>query len=705
MKKRKVIFLIILVIVATVFYLNRKSNTESKAVENMYKSENGISYISKMDKDYVYIYKDGEFQKEFIKGINLGSGKPGAFPGELAITKQQYKKWLIQIGEMNVNSIRVYTILKPEFYEAFYEYNKEAKSPIYLFQGVWINEDDLFKINDAHDSVIKEGFKNDIKSAIDIIHGNSILPKKPGFAYGVYEKDISSYVLGFIMGLEWDPSFIINTNQKNSNKTSFQGKYLYTENSSPFESFLCEALDYAADYETDKYKSQRALSTINWPTTDVLNHPNEPYINEDSVSLNVENIKKRDNFLPGLFASYHIYPYYPDFMVYDKKYSSFKDENGKINTYKAYLKDIKKEHTMPIIVAEFGVPSSRGITHENEYTGQNQGFIEETEQGEMDKSMLNDIFDEKYAGAIVFTWQDEWFKRTWNTMNLDIPGRRPYWGNAQTNEQQFGVLSFDGGEGTPPCQVDGDTSEWKDEKPITEGEGLKVYVKSDEKYLYIMADSKDISGNTLLLPIDTIENQGLNNFTGLNASFDKGADFVILIDGENSKILVHSIYDVFNFEYYNKEFIQSKEDKFNPIYLCINREMYLPEDKITVPLKKVETGKLKIGNGNPKSEEYNSLTDYSIKEDKIEIRIPWAILNVMDPSTKMIMGDLRKGKITPIEIKGIAVGGNIIKDGKEISKANMNMYSYEKWDLPKYNERLKKSYYILQDAFKNIEVR
>ena len=38
---------------------------------------------------------------------------------------------------------------------------------------------------------------------------------------------------------------------------------------------------------------------------------------------------------------------------------------------------------------------------------------------------------------------------------------------------------------------------------------------------------------------------------------------------------------------------------FDSIFLCLNRELYLPVDKKTLPFSKYETGKLKFGNGNP----------------------------------------------------------------------------------------------------------
>lgn len=677
-----------------------------------YKDKDGVSYISMVDNKYFYIYKYGKWQKEFIKGVNMGAAKPGSFPGDLAVTKEEYLKWFEYIGKMNANTIRVYTILKPAFYDALYEYNRKSAKPIYLMQGVWINEDDIANLKNAYNPKIIDGFKSDIKKTIDVLHGKAVISPEPGNASGIYTKDISPYVNGWILGLEWDPNFVQETNNKNQQKTVYTGKYLYSETASPFEAWLAQMGDYAIQYESEKYNMQRPLSFVNWPTTDVLKHPNEPLEQEDMVAINPNHIRAKADFKPGLFASYHIYPYYPDFMNYEKEYTSFKDSNGKVNTYEAYLKDLIKEHTMPVLVAEFGVPSSRGMTHQNIYTGFNQGDIDEKTQGEMDTSMLQDIYKEGYAGGLVFTWQDEWFKRTWNTMDFDLPDRRAYWSNPQTCEQEFGLLAFDPGEKKSTVYVDGDISDWKNEKPLVTSDAMKLYVKSDEKYIYLRANVKDfdINKDKVIIPIDTIPGQGSSSIKDLGLNIPDGTDFVIVIDGKNnSRVLVDSYYDSFYYMYSNLKLVDKNpryEVKnsgiFNPIYLCLNRGLYLPQDKKTIPFSKYETGKLFYGDGNPSDKDYNSLSDLNINGENIEIRIPWQLLNIMDPSSKQAIGNLYENGIKPIDIGDINFGTVVLKDGKVISSKNVGSYSWKKWNMPTYHERLKPSYYILEEAFKEI---
>ncbi|MFT5873963.1 MAG: hypothetical protein ACI8WT_002923 [Clostridium sp.] len=684
-------------------YFSKTSNKPAMFTDN-----DSIQYMSKVDSNYFYIYKDNMWQKEFIKGVNIGAGKPGYFPGEFGVTKEDYLRWFKYISDMNSNTIRVYTILKPDFYNALYEYNINTDKPLYLIQGVWINEVNIIKYKDAYNPEIENNFKKDIEMTIDVLHGNKIIKKSPGYAYGIYEKDLSPYVLGYILGIEIDPELVATTNINNKDKVKFDGKYLYSADASPFENFLCEAGDNCIDYETKNYKMQRPVSFTNWPTTDVLSHPNEPFPSEDAVTVNTENIKKKDTFKTGLFASYHIYPYYPDFMNYQKEYINFKDENGKIDTYKAYLNDLKKKHSMPVLVAEFGVPSARGKAHDNIYMGFNQGNVSEKAQGEMDAFLMSDIYEEGYAGALVFAFQDEWFKRTWNTMELDLPERRAYWNNQQTNEQHFGLLAFDSGEKESPCYVDGDVLEWEGSVPVSENNGTQLYVKSDEAYVYLMAKSSkfNFDVDNLIIPIDTLQNQGNLSYKG--AKFNKAADFIISINGKgNSQILVDPYYDSYQYIYgeklnlipQNEGYDIKNNGRFGPMYLCLNKPIYLPEDKVKKPISRYETGKLHYGNGNPKSSEYNSLSDFCVKDNVVEIRIPWQLLNVMDPSAKMIMNDFHVDGIKPIKTEGIYAGAYILNDNNTSLNMEMNFYSWNPWEIPIYHERLKQSYYILKEAF------
>jgi hypothetical protein len=231
-----------------------------------------------------------------------------------------------------------------------------------------------------------------------------------------------------------------------------------TAQASPFEKWLAEMVDYVAQQES-LYGWQHPLTFTNWVTTDPLTHPGEPIFQEDLVSVDPTHIQAK-NWDAGYFASYHVYPYYPDFFRCDKDLHHVKNKSGQIDTYQAYLQKLKAYHkNMPIMVTEFGVPASLGTAHSGNL-GRNQGGHTEKQQGKINAQLLHEIYDEGYSGAILFVWQDEWFKKTWNTMKYELPeDRRAYWLNVLTNESLFGVLGmYPSKEGV--LTMDGDASDW-----------------------------------------------------------------------------------------------------------------------------------------------------------------------------------------------------------------------------------------------------
>lgn len=697
------------------FYTKKKEKDSSAGgAESYTDNQTGISCRFKAEGDYFYIYESGDWKQMFMRGVNIGATEPGLFPGDLTISYDTYYRWFGYISEMNCNCIRIYTLMPPQFYQALGDFNKKAKNKLYLYQGIWVNEEDIERLSDtyAENEKILNDFTTDAVNLVNVIHGKAKIAETAGEAYGTYNTDVSPWLVGWIIGIEWDPNFVINTNNQHPDKKDYDGEYLYTQTASPFEAFLCRVGDALIKHEAKTYKFQVPLAFSNWITTDPLTHPNEPHFDEDKTTVNTENVKCR-NFGPGMFASYHIYPYYPDSLNYQEDYLEYTDDSGKVNTYEAYLEDLKLAHTVPIIVAEFGIPTSRGMGHES-VMGYNQGMVDETAQGAMLIDMLGSIENAKYAGGIVFTWQDEWFKRTWNNVMLDIADRRPYWSNIQTTEQCFGLLAFDPGKESMAAYVDGDVSEWRNTKPtVTTAQG-KLYIKSDERYLYIMLDAGnyDFEKDTLLIPINTIADQGNLKAAQYNAEFDTAADFLIYINGkDNSHIYVDRYYDAFNYYFLESKKlsdIKAEENAgvknsgmFDIMRLCYGYNLTVKGTNQVVPDKAYETGKLRYGNGNPKAQEYKSLSDFYFKNGKLEIRIPWQLLNVMDPSGKQQISDFRKTQVISPQAYQSFDFGFAYRTGTESLKITLGgSYEYNGWNTPTWHERLKPAYYELQNYFK-----
>ena len=113
--------------------------------------------------------------------MNLGVTVPGHAPGELAPTRKDYDRWLDGMQDLGVRVVRVYTILRPRFYEALAAHNRRhPKTPLYFIQGVWIPEEDFLRTKNAY--AVTAEFDREIAGAVDVVHGDATLRPRRGHA-------------------------------------------------------------------------------------------------------------------------------------------------------------------------------------------------------------------------------------------------------------------------------------------------------------------------------------------------------------------------------------------------------------------------------------------------------------------------------------------------------------------------------------------
>jgi len=662
------------------------------------------------------------FESLTVSGINLGMAKPGAFPGQAAITREEYDRWLAAIGEI-ANVVRTYTIHPPAFYRALAAYNETATDPLLLLQGTWVTTADLLDAGDATE--LSATVDRELQRTVDVIHGETTLPERPGHASGTYDANVSDATLGLLFGIEWPPEVVVETNEAGSPGT-LDGQFLRAEDASPFERWLGGRLDTAVAYETETYGVQRPTAFVNWVTTDPLDHPYEPFENEDLVGVDPDALTATDAYLAGTFAAYHAYPYYPDLLNETPSYVDYVDHRGEPNSYAGYLNDLVDATDHPVVVAEFGVPSSRGIAHRHVH-GRDQGRHTETTQGEMVVAMYEDILQAGCAGGVAFSWQNEWFKRTWNLDARSVPGRRPFWSNVETPEQRFGLLAFDPAE---ELSLDGSAEDWTDGRHASatgdrdansrtleavrvahdyEGLGVRLEFASDGAAI-------DWGTTNALVTVGLTGGQTSLPF-GLDATVP--ADFVVRLAGpDESRVLVESSYDAFAREFggiagLDLDAYRTGEAGFVPVREPINLGYTVPPTEEQVPFEAVETGQLRYGVGNPDAVQYDSLADVYAAPDGsvVELRLPWVLLNVADPSSKRRIAtdwaagldvttfdDIDVGAATyapdrsdPARIDRAAPG----VDGRELETIE---YEWDTWNRPDYVERLKESYEVIRRA-------
>lgn len=692
-----------LIVIALLFMISYQKHYSNK-LDTHAESLSDYSRIVKTENKEIKLYKNDQWETIKIKGVELSSFKPGYGRFETTTPKEEVLNWLAKIDKMNANVIKIPYIQPPSFYSAIYEYNLNRKEPLYIIHEIMLDEKAVLKNYNAFDGEILKKVKKDIKKTINVVNGQALIINNKRSHRGLYLKDISKYNLGFIIGTNTNPEIVTLTNEQHVDKTSYDGEYFSIKDSSAFEVFITEVLDYSANYEVKKYKRSSLLSYMTTAETDSFEYKHESNLTK-YADVNIEKITSKED---NLFVSYRYHPSSLDFLDYEYEDPS-SNESEDISTVSKHLDRLTDFYKNPLVISDTGISSSRAKSKVNQSDGYDRGGFSEKEQGERLVQLLGNIYSTSAAGAIVSSWQDDWTRLTSFSLVQDYldENASSYWQDLQSSDESFGFIKFESGKKEDKIYIDGDFSEWNDIKAISNEDGLKLKVKADLTNLYILVEKKNWSLNeeVLYLGMNTTPLSGSKNWEK-EAEFASEVDFIIKLQGYNeSRVVVNDRSNLFNyvFKYYaniiEKETkVPAKDsDHFEAIYLLNRKKFYLKDSNKVIPPIYYETGKLTYGIDNPENKEFNSKADFNKEGDRTEIKIPWSLLNIKNPMNKKSFGDFYlDGVNSQIDMNQIGFSMNYKGKKEEIITKEA---IYDMGNLKKlgYFERLKDSYYIVKD--------
>jgi tetratricopeptide (TPR) repeat protein len=714
--------------------------------------------VARAGADYLEVPSGGRFTPLFVKGVNLGVALPGRFPAEFPEDVATYRGWLDQIATMGANVVRLYTLLPPAFYQALLDHNRsiqDGRGRLWLVQGVWteLPEEDRYD-----DPAFEGAFREEMERIVDVLHGNIAVARRPGHAFGLYRHDVSDMTLAWILGREWEP-FSVEAYDASHPARRFSGRYFTLAEGTAMEAWLASQMDHVTAYEAGRYGVMRPVAFTNWPTLDPLRHPTEATKSEereiagrlglpfearavreydnDGVGIDANRIRPTLDAAAGQFASYHAYPYYPDFMNVDPLYLRARDRLGP-NNYAGYLADLRRHHTgMPVLISEIGVPTSRGVAHVQPQ-GFHHGGHNEISQGEIDARLMENIHEARCAGGILFAWLDEWFKKNWLVMEFEVPPERnPKWLNALDAEQNYGLLAARPGTTGPRILLDGKGDDWsgstilaKSESAAADGTGIRLTAlraAHDEGYFYLRLDvagwdagpdgAPDWDRARFLVGIDTYgEKEGDHRFPKRILEAPTGMEFMLDLTGEKtSRILVDTPYDLGSHRY-NRPYrsVPNDDGVFIEIKVETNRRR-VGRDGTVYPETVHDLSPLVSGTTDPNAPGYDDLADWSAnaRAGMIEVRLPWGLLNVTDPSSRRVVDDppAFRDEVGTRVTEGFRLYAAAVDpgDGRVLSTlperdeagrlaaAPGDLYVWKGWEEPTYHTRLKRSYFILKE--------
>lgn len=704
---------------------------------------------------------DGSYKPIFVKGMNLSVALPGKHPSEFPHDVKTYLDWLDGISEMNCNAVRVYTIHPPEFYDALLQHNTaHPEKALWLVQGVWVEPPPAYNYLDP--AYLDEVYLN-LRNAVNVIHGRADFSDRPGWTGGRYKSDVSPWMLAWLIGREWEPDDIEGFHKLRPDYTSFKGTLVSCPQGDPIECWFANICDYGVTYESQQYNVQHPVAFSSWPPTDPLSHMSESNLEDeadvataeaegrtdvfsnDSVNITCKHFASEPGFKAGIYASYHIYPYWPDFIDNEPAYHQVNDRFGP-STYMGYLKDLKAYYNdRPLLIAEYGLPNGPLSAHMQSMGWSHGGLSEEQVAHELPR-MTYDIYDSGCAGGVVFAWINEWFKKVWLWAEFYNPYEdRRLWYNMYDPEKNYGMLAYLPGANGPTCTLSGNDAEWAaaDTRPgqsvaVADGAPVvdSVQVMHDEGFLFVRIALKNFSDwnfeqNGIYLGLDVLgDDLGNTAWPGpLALASDRGLEEVVHFSGGQARLLqteTFRFWEPYRVSYSKNlqisevqpHLLEAEENRwswFEPAVQTNRRRV--GRDGTVYPEKSVALNPLPRGSLVP-GPEYSSQAVWNVSSASgaIEIRIPWILLGFVGPHKMLVLQSGEDGKNGAVPSPGVGLAvvvsspeGDVETvwpggDGITVAASASGRYAWQSWDTPdiKYHVREKPVYFSMQQLFGEI---
>lgn len=659
-------------------------------------ANDGTQLVSKVTDRYFSVFQNGEWNNIYVKGVDIGTALPGIPHGSFPEDKTIYTRWLKEIGGMNANCIRVYTLMPAGFYRALDIYNSaNPDKQLYLLQNISLNSEP--PSGNFLDKGYNSAFKKAAEDIINAIHGNASIELLDKEDTGLYINDVSGYLLGYLIDPGLNPVNVAATDTANS-QYQYNGMYISSRvNSSPTESWLASVGDDLYNYEQKNYNMQHPAAITSIPELDTLDHNKSNSNNRDNVvSVNINNIDITSKVKCGFFGAYNIFPDHPGFMSGEAD-AAKPDYAGYQDYFDRFM---KTQLRYPVLISGFGLSTSMGSS-QIAAVGYQDGQNSETKQGQGIVTMMNIIKDSGCMGALIYEWADEWGKSGPFTSSLMIPYQRGnLWHNMTEPAQNYGILALE--SSTPNDYA----------ITIRGSEPLEsIAYSANESYFYIKANfSKlpDFNQKSIMIYLDTVDRKKGEYMLAPDVNENwSGTEYSINIQNEaKADLLVIPNYNASLGSYFTTV---STLGIFERMLRPLSAE-YKTKSSEIISAKYEDGSTLVPGSFD---ESYNN---FYFDGNTLYIRIPWARLNFTDPSGMLVLDDDKNKEILrntkdalSVRMTDGIVASLIIMDKttrtvdyhfpESVTASGYRTLAWSTWDKPNYVSRNKNSYEAIKTFF------
>ena len=700
MKIRKYLAVIIGVMISLLllFTLGYQFIGSVDSQKDMEKIEDKYRLAKASDKT-IQVYQNNKYRDLEVRGIELSAYKPQDSNISSNTKKAEILAWLEDIKALNVNVIKIVNIQPPAFYAALNDFNKNTEDKLYTIHEVRLDEKSVLKYYDIKNSKFRKNFKKDIKNTVNVIHGKAIIVNNKRGSNGIYLNDISRFNLGYILGSNTNPELVALTDKKYVETNTYHGNYYKLNKGSPYEAFISEMFEFITTYESSKYNQISLISYGSTLENDGLTYKYESnYTSNATINLNNIESQNYDN----IFIAYKYHPSDVDFLDYE--YSNLSEDES---TYLTHLNRLTNFYNKPLLISDVGMSSSRGRSKVDLNDGYHRGGFSEEDQGRLLVEILKYIDKSKAFGAVINSWQDVYNKKTAFNMIEDYydAASSSFWHNVQASDESFGLVKFIT-DSKDKVVIDGKFNDWQNVEAIVDEEVLlKAFSDNDYLYLYVKGDTVLANLDDLYIGLDISPNSGSKHYLTKDVSFSEPVDFIVdLNKNVDSKILVNKRYNRFDYlyKYYDnivgREIRLPKKDssEFSKVNLLNRKRFFYPGSDEIVPSIYCETGILKEGSLDKMDLDYTSLADYKLVNDEVELRLPWTILNVINPLEMRIYDDFYE-KTLESNLKVSNIGITITDKNLNKVYTSQSRYKHKSEKSIKYEYEFKDSYDLVKN--------
>ena len=319
--------------------------------------------------------------------------------------------------------------------------------------------------------------------------------------------------------------------------------------------------------------------------------------------------------------------------------------------------------------------------------------LSEADQGRFAGRMVNDIYDARCAGGMLFTWQDGWWKSTWILANRTFPRERfSIWHDMLSAQEHYGLLAFD-----PPAPG------WQPLTRVHPGSALeRVWARTNAEFFSIRIELGQplAPAESITIGLDTYDDElGESLLPDGTDTRAVRSEFALTIRKVGpARLQVMRSYDLYHLrkpELTDEPLRSTRSDAGDwvDVRLRMSWDRQSDDEIYAFSGDDFALGELRTRvEPNPPS----SLDAVTISNTQIEVRLPWNILHFADPSTRTVVHDDR-GTLGVMESRtseGIAL---VVVRGKV--KIETGRISWSGWDeAPATTERLKNGAAVFAQA-------